>query len=602
MERRRRIVIVALSIGLAAGMAAAADPPNLALTGTATQSSEGWGGAPGRAIDGNTSGVWGNNSTTHTAPGDAAPWWQVDLGQVTTLTHIIIWGRTDCCLDRLTKLKVSVLDDGAAEVWSKVFYDDCTYPNPASFSIVLPKGTEGKIVRIDHLAGCASALFLSLAEVQVFDWTGYCADIRVQPAGARTGEGGKATFSVQAVGEPPLHYKWFDGDDEIPDSDSPTLTIDPATKDDAGTYKVVVSNAVCPEGVESEKAELVVKSKNIARAGTAWQSSEGWGGSPGRAIDGNTDGNWGSGSTTHTADGDIAPTWEVALPVEATIDGIAMWGRVDCCTPRLSNFRVTVFDSARQTTFSEVFFADGVSYPPAGVPFDIDVPAGTKARYVRVEILAPTRYDPPAATERLLSLAEVEIYGESPPPPPDPNIARTGTASQSTTNGGFTANLAINGNYGDFTHTLGTDAASTWDLNLGAMTDIGEIVLYNRTSCCGSRLRDITVSVLNDVGDPVYTSDLLNPENTGYAYPNGPATITIDIVEEVGGIVQGQIVRVTRAPDPDLSGTGGQGNPDEANVLSLGEVEVFATACPTDGDTHCAGPARDLPAGRRRGR
>ena len=32
---------------------------------------------------------------------------------------------------------------------------------------------------------------------------------------------------------------------------------------------------------------------------------------------------------------------------------------------------------------------------------------------------------------------------------------------------------------------------------------------------------------------------------------------------------------MTRTPDPDLSGTGGQGNDDEADVLSLGEVEVF---------------------------
>ncbi len=35
-------------------------------------------------------------------------------------------------------------------------------------------------------------------------------------------------------------------------------------------------------------------------------------------------------------------------------------------------------------------------------------------------------------------------------------------------------------------------------------------------------------------------------------------------------------MRVTRAPDLDLSGTGGQGNDDEPTVLSLGEVEVFA--------------------------
>src|SRR6185503_14160647 len=37
------------------------------------------------------------------------------------------------------------------------------------------------------------------------------------------------------------------------------------------------------------------------------------------------------------------------------------------------------------------------------------------------------------------------------------NVARSGTAVQSTTSGSFGANLAINGNQTDFSHTLGTD-------------------------------------------------------------------------------------------------------------------------------------------------
>ena len=54
--------------------------------------------------------------------------------------------------------------------------------------------------------------------------------------------------------------------------------------------------------------------------------------------------------------------------------------------------------------------------------------------------------------------------------------------------------------------------------------DIAQIIIHNRTSCCGSRLRDITVLILNlneqDEEVIVYESDLLNPENELGAFPN----------------------------------------------------------------------------------
>src|ERR1041385_238363 len=74
-----------------------------------------------------------------------------------------------------------------------------------------------------------------------------------------------------------------------------------------------------------------------------------------------------------------------------------------------------------------------------------------------------------------------------------------------------------------------------------------------------------------------YTSPLLNPENAGFTYPNGPAFLSNNLVTLTGGPVFGQFIRVRRTPDPDLSGSGGQGNTDEAAVLSLGEVVVNAT-------------------------
>jgi len=163
---------------------------------------------------------------------------------------------------------------------------------------------------------------------------------------------------------------------------------------------------------------------------------------------------------------------------------------------------------------------------------------------------------------------------------PPVNVAPSGTAAQSTTYGSYHASLAINGNLNDFTHTLAADTSPFWQVTLTNEMAIHSVILFNRTSCCGSRLRDIIIEILstNATGEVTnYRSALLNPENAGYSYPNGPPALTNDLVALTGGPVLGRIVRVRRLPDPDLSGTGGQGNADEPTVLSLGEVVVNAT-------------------------
>jgi len=161
------------------------------------------------------------------------------------------------------------------------------------------------------------------------------------------------------------------------------------------------------------------------------------------------------------------------------------------------------------------------------------------------------------------------------PPPVPSNLARAGVALQSTTSGSFSANLAVNGNLADHTHTLNTDTAPFWQVTLAAEAAVHQIVLRNRTSCCGSRLRDITVEILGPTGLTNFASALLNPENAGFTYPAGPASLTVDLVALTGNPVFGRVVRVQRTPDGDLSGTSGQGTVDEAAVLSLAEVEVI---------------------------
>ena len=600
----RLIVTICLSCFLLSGAAWAADDINLARLGMATQSSTCFTSPPENAIDG----IFDN--FTHTCDVDvgdgSGAWWQVDLQNSFALTSIVIHNRTSCCQSRLRDITVSVLNADGTETF---FESDLLNPNNEGY--VKPDGpptleldlvaltgdpVSGQVVRVlrtpDPL-DATEANFVSLGEIEIFGEVSDLAPIILeQPVGGRVAAGDPFTLSVTVLGSEPLSYQWRKDDVDVPGANETTLVFETLTKDDAGTYLVVVTNDI--DDVISDPAVLVVPGKNIGPWGTASQSSMASGGLPERAIDNNTDGTFNNGSATHTSPVDPAPWWEVRLAGVSTIESIALWNRVDCCSERLSNFKVSVLDETRGEEYSEEFFTDGIDFVDPLEPLTVELPPNTQGRYVRVELLGPN-----LGGEQILTLVEVEVFGDGPEAPPDPNanLAFGKPTLQSSLCSAYSSDLAVDGNLGNFTHTCNTDNDATWEVDLGSMEPIGLIVLHNRTSCCGSRLRDITVSILNADGTQVlFESELLNPENELGAFPLGPANLTIDLVVETGGTVTGQIVRVKRAWDDDLSGGGDGSNLDEGNVLSLAEVQVFRPLdCPPAGDSHCEGMTVDEP-------
>ena len=323
---------------------------------------------------------------------------------------------------------------------------------------------------------------------------------------------------------------------------------------------------------------------NLARSGTALQSTTFGGNSANLAI------NTILTDHTQTLNTDNDPFWQVTLPSDALIQRIVLRNRTTCCGSRLRDITVSILGTNGATTnYTSALLNPenaGFTYPTGPAFLELDLVALT-GNAVSGGIVRVRRTPDPDLSgsggqgtvdePSVLSLGEVEVIAiPLPGAPPEVNLARTGTpapvATQTTTSSSFTPNLAINGNLGDFTHTTSADLNPTWTLNLGRRALIRSITLHNRTSCCGSRLRDITVDILaSDTNIVLYTSSLLNPENTGFSFPDGPPRI--DVV--LPAPVVGQFVRVRRTPDPDLSGTGGQGNADEAAVLSLGEVVVL---------------------------
>jgi hypothetical protein len=93
---------------------------NLALDGTASQSSTAFNGPARLAIDDNTNGDYEKaKSTTHTETSEN-PWWEVDLKEPHPLDRIVLWNRTDNDLHtRLSNFRIVVLDENRMPVWEK---------------------------------------------------------------------------------------------------------------------------------------------------------------------------------------------------------------------------------------------------------------------------------------------------------------------------------------------------------------------------------------------------------------------------------------------------------------------------------------------------
>lgn len=105
------------------------------------------------------------------------------------------------------------------------------------------------------------------------------------------------------------------------------------------------------------EVEVISGGQNIAKEGTATQSSTNGGAVAAKALDGNKDSDYNKGGQTHTANaGSTNPWWEVDLGKEADIETIGIWNR-EGFEGRLDGFTLTLLDAARNHVFRAVDFA-----------------------------------------------------------------------------------------------------------------------------------------------------------------------------------------------------------------------------------------------------
>lgn len=130
---------------------------NIALGGTASQSTTLSGAVASRAIDGNTNGNFSAGSVS-AAQGPNA-WWEVDLGGTYSIDDINIFNRTNsCCINRLSNFTVLVINGGTTT------FSQTITSTPTPSETIDAGGAVGQVVRIE--SNLTSTL--NLAEVEVF--------------------------------------------------------------------------------------------------------------------------------------------------------------------------------------------------------------------------------------------------------------------------------------------------------------------------------------------------------------------------------------------------------------------------------------------------
>ncbi len=140
------------------------------------------------------------------------------------------------------------------------------------------------------------------------------------------------------------------------------------------------------------EVEVWAGETNIARQGRATQSTTASDGAADRAIDGDSNGYFSSGSCTQTRPDQTDAWWELDLMDERTFDEIVIWNRTDNgCVHRLIDFNVVVLDAQRQVTWQRNQIAD----PPApkltlAATDAVDIPISTAAASFSQQGCTPT--------------------------------------------------------------------------------------------------------------------------------------------------------------------------------------------------------------------
>ncbi len=217
-----------------------------------------------------------------------------------------------------------------------------------------------------------------------------------------------------------------------------------------------------PEPVPTATPPPIVA--NLALNKPALQSSTGWSGAASRAVDGNTNGTYGSGSVTHTSFNN-QPWWEVDLGDVYNIDEIVLWNRTDCCQSRLRAVHIFVSDTpfgSTSLTATQAQAGVGDFYNSGSVGQSATTSINRTGRYVRVQL----------ENSDYLSLAEVQVFGSAVTETLPPVVNGCNFQAEDATLSGPSVKSSHSGyegtGFADYPGGSGSNVYIEWDVTVGA--------------------------------------------------------------------------------------------------------------------------------------
>ncbi|HET6291824.1 MAG TPA: discoidin domain-containing protein, partial [Kribbella sp.] len=251
------------------------------------------------------------------------------------------------------------------------------------------------------------------------------------------------------------------------------------------TFSLVVRDGKVDSAVST--TTVTVTSPNLARGKTATQSSTSGTAVAARAVDGNTNGVFASGSVTQT-NTSTQPWWQVDLGSAAAVSTVTVWSRTD--SNRMgsgsvfisstdmngrSMFSLQADDSVKEMSFSAFSSTTNSLTLNAG---------NATGRYVRVQL---------SSIFTTLNLAEVQVGGTT----GAVNLSTNRPATQSSTDVG-TAARAVDGNTnGVFAAGSVSRTASSsqpwWQVDLLTNSRVGNVTVHNRTDASADKLNNAVV-------------------------------------------------------------------------------------------------------------
>lgn len=238
-------------------------------------------------------------------------------------------------------------------------------------------------------------------------------------------------------------------------------------------------------------ADFVYPQPNVATKGEAVQSSTLFPAGAYRAIDGKRDTYYSEGSCSHTVGNETDPWWRVDLHQIFIISEVKITNRGDCCHERLDGAEIRIGNSL-DNNGNDNPRCTNITHIPRGNTFTFTCDSGSmEGRYVNVVI---------PGDEKILTLCEVEVYGDPAVEPLKQVALWKNTYQSSTWNQGQHHYWISGGAHKPvglcLDHTFNKDCCSRtywnqnpwWRVDLGSEYRVSVVVIYNRGDCCSGNI------------------------------------------------------------------------------------------------------------------